>query len=94
MIISVVRGCLLHPRVLVLVLALLLRLVLLEGDLEGGVVLPSLPRPHVQHHRLALDEAAQAALQALLQRLRAGVCRAGLNFVLLLEVGTVSLVSH
>ena len=87
-------GPRLHPRVLVLVLALRLRLVLLQGDLEGLPVLPGLARPHVQHHRLALDEAAQAAFQALLQRLRAGVCRAGLNFVLLLEVGTFSLVSH
>ena len=91
MIISVVGGSRLqlHPGVLVLVLALLLRLLVLQGDLEG-VLLAGLPRPHVQHHRLTLDEAAQAALQALLQRLRGGVRRAGLDFVLLLEVGTVS----
>ena len=82
MIISVVRDCLLHPRVLVLVLALLLRLVLLEGDLEGGVVLPALPRPHVQHHRLTPSE---AALQALLQRILGGVRGGGLDFVLLLQ---------
>ena len=92
MIISVVGGSRLqlHPGVLVLVLALLLRLLVLQGDLEGVGVLPGLPRPQVQHHRLTLDEAAQAALQALLQRLRGGVRRAGLDFVLLLEVGTVS----
>ena len=89
-------GSRLHPRVLVLVLALrlLLRLVLLQGDLEGLPVLTGLAWPHVQHHRLTLDEAAQAALQALLQRLGARVGGAGLDFVLLLEVETVSLAKH
>ena len=85
----VAGGRRLHPRVLVLVLAFLLRLLVLQGDLEGVGVLPGLPRPQVQHHRLALDE---AALQDLLQRLRGRVRRAGLDLVLLLQDGTVSLV--
>ena len=75
---------LLHPRVLVLVLQLGLGLVLLQGDLD--LLLSNLPRPHVQHHRLTLDEAAQATLQALLWLL-GGVRGAGLGFVLLLEEG-------